>query len=158
MGVFSLRQRNGKTALIDPGTPHAPLRKRRIFSDVFLPVVRNSSGGRCRWWCKFFWSFCLLKFLLVDVFLRLQYYCSGSYSSRFFLIYSYDVLFQWLAHLVAPYGNVLWAKLEAIQQGYEVLGYIGKRQVIQRWEETFEDREFLNFLAETGGFIEIDDE
>ena len=52
---------------------------------------------------------------------------------------------------------MLWAKLEAIQQGYEVLGYIGKRQVIQRWEETFENRDILNFLAETGGYVEIDD-
>ena len=58
----------------------------------------------------------------------------------------------------APYGDVLLAKLEAIQAGYETLGYIGKRQIIQRWEEIFEYRDILNFLAETDGFIEIDDE
>ena len=73
------------------------------------------------------------------------------------MIYGNVVLFQWLANLVAPYGDVLWAKLEAIQTGYETLGYIGKRQIIQRWEETFEYREILDFLAETGGHIEIDD-
>ena len=49
------------------------------------------------------------------------------------------------------------AKLEAIQIGYESLSYIGKRQRIQRWEETFEYRDILNFLAETGGHIEIED-
>ena len=67
-------------------------------------------------------------------------------------------MFQWLAALVAPYGDVLWHKLEAIQAGYESLGYIGKRQIIQRWEETFEYQEILNFLAETGGHIEKIDE
>ena len=66
-------------------------------------------------------------------------------------------MFQWLATLVAPYGDVLWNKLEAIQAGYESLGYIGRKQIIQRWEETFEYREILDFLAETGGHIEIDD-
>ena len=74
------------------------------------------------------------------------------------MIYSNDVLFQWLANLVAPYGDVLWAKLEAIQTGYETLGYIGKRQIIQRWEETFEYEEFLKFLAETGVDLEIDEQ
>ena len=74
------------------------------------------------------------------------------------MIYHNVVLFQWLANLVAPYGDVLWAKLEATWRGYEMLGYIGQRQVIQRWEETFEYRDIVNFLAETGGFIEIDDE
>ena len=73
------------------------------------------------------------------------------------MIFSSDVLFQWLANLVAPYGDVLWAKLEAIQAGYETLCYIGERQVIQRWDETFEYRDILNFLAEAGGYIEIDD-
>ena len=68
------------------------------------------------------------------------------------------VLFQWLANLVAPHGDVLWAELEAIQAGYETLGYIGKRQVIQRWEKTFEYRDILKFLAEAGGYSEIDDE
>ena len=87
-----------------------------------------------------------------------EFWCSCFFSSCCFLICSNDILFQWLANFVAPYGDVLWAKLEAIQQGYEALGYIGKRQVIQRWEETFEYRDILNFLAETGGFIEIDDE
>ena len=59
-------------------------------------------------------------------------------------------------NLVSPYGDVLWAKLEAIEIGYASLGYIGKRQIIQRWEETFEYRDILNFLAETGGYIETD--
>ena len=66
-------------------------------------------------------------------------------------------MFQWLANLVAPYGDVLWAKLEAIQAGYEVLGYIGKRQIIQRWEQTFENAETLKIVAETGGYLEIED-
>ena len=62
-----------------------------------------------------------------------------------------DVLFQWLAALVSPYGDVLWHKFEAIQLGYESLGYIGKRQIIQRWEEIFEYHDVINFLAETRG-------
>ena len=61
---------------------------------------------------------------------------------------------MWSANLVSPNGDVLWHKLKAIQAGYESLGYIGKRQIIQRWEETFEYREILNFLAETGGHLE----
>ena len=67
-------------------------------------------------------------------------------------------MFQWLANLVSPFGDVLWHKLEAIQAGYETLEYIGKRQIIQRWEETFEYREILDFFAETGGHIEINEE
>ena len=74
------------------------------------------------------------------------------------MIYSNDVLFQWLANLVAPYGDVLWHKMEAVQTGYEMLGYIGKRQIIQRWEEAFEYQEIVNHLAELGGHIEVDDE
>ena len=74
------------------------------------------------------------------------------------MIYNDDVLFQWLANFVASYGDVLWHKLEAVQQGYEMLGYIGKRQIIQRWEETFEYRDIVNHLAELGGHLEIDDE
>ena len=73
------------------------------------------------------------------------------------MIYNDEVLFQWLANLVSPYGDVLWHKLEAIQQGYEMLGYIGKRQIIQRWEENFEYRDILNYLAELGGHMEIDE-
>ena len=72
------------------------------------------------------------------------------------MIYSNVVLFQWLANLVAPYGDVPWHKLEAVQLGYESLGYIGKRQVIQRWEETFEYPEIIKYLAELGGHLEID--
>ena len=48
--------------------------------------------------------------------------------------------------------------MEAVQTGYEMLGYIGKRQIIQRWEEAFEYREIVNHLAELGGHLEIDDE
>ena len=74
------------------------------------------------------------------------------------MIYSNDVvLFQRLANLVSPFVDVLWHKLEAIQAGYETLGYIGKRQIIQRWKETFEYAEILKFLAETGGHLEIED-
>ena len=68
------------------------------------------------------------------------------------------ILFQWLANFVALYGDVLWHKLEAVQLGYESLGYIGKRQVIQRWEKTFEYRDIINYLAELGGHLEIEDE
>ena len=50
----------------------------------------------------------------------------------------------------------MWHKLNDIQQDYEALGYIGKKQVIQRCEETFEYRDILNFFAESGGKIEID--
>ena len=73
-----------------------------------------------------------------------------------FLVSNNIVLFQWLANLVAPYGDVLWHKLEAIQKGYESLGYTGKRQVTQRWEETFEYHDLVHFLAKTGGHIEIE--
>ena len=58
---------------------------------------------------------------------------------------------------MSPYGDVLWRKLEAIQAGYETLGYIGKRQTLQRWEGTFE-YEILKILAETGGHMEVNDE
>ena len=73
------------------------------------------------------------------------------------MIYHNVVLFQWLANLVAPYGDVLWHKLEATQCGYETLGHIGKRQVIQRWEEFFEYHDIINYLAELGGHLEIDE-
>ena len=73
------------------------------------------------------------------------------------MICSKIVLFQWLGALVSSYGDVLWHKLEAIQAGYESLGYIWKRHVIQRLDQTFEYRDILNFLAETGGQVEIDD-
>ena len=68
------------------------------------------------------------------------------------------MLFQWLANFFAPFGDVLWHKMEAAQTGYEMLGYIDKRQIIQRWEEAFEYREIVNYLAELGGHLEVDDE
>ena len=52
-----------------------------------------------------------------------------------------------LAALVSPYGDVLWHKLKAIQGEKISVGYIGKRQLIQRCEETFELRDILKFLA-----------
>ena len=61
-----------------------------------------------------------------------------------------------LANFVAPLGGVLWHKVEAVQAGYESLGYIGKRQIIQRWEEVFEYQDFINYLAELGGQIEVE--
>ena len=64
--------------------------------------------------------------------------------------------FQWLANLVAQYRDMLWHKLEAVQTGYESLGYIGERQIIQRWEEVFEYQETINYLAELGGHIEVE--
>ena len=92
------------------------------------------------------------------MFFGLQYECSGWCSGRCFLIYNDDILFHWLANFVAPIGDVLWNKLEAVQQGYEMLGYIGKRQIIQRWEETIEYRDIINHLAELRGHMEIDEE
>ena len=92
------------------------------------------------------------------MFFGLQFQCSGSCSSRFFFIYSNDVLFQWLANFVARFGDVLWHKLEAVQRGYEMLGYIGKRLIIQKSEETFEYRDIINHLAELGGHMEINEE
>ena len=50
----------------------------------------------------------------------------------------------------------LWHRLEAVQMGYESLRYIGKRQVIQRWEDVFDYREIINYLAELGGHIEVE--
>ena len=74
-----------------------------------------------------------------------------SFINWCFLICSIFVLFKWLTALVSAYGDVLWHKLEAIRLGYESLGYIGKRHVIQRWEETFDHPEIHDFLVETEG-------
>ena len=64
-----------------------------------------------------------------------------SFTNWCFLICSNIALFQWLSALVSSCGDFLWHKLEAIQAGYESLGFIGKRHIIQRLEETFEYRE-----------------
>ena len=57
-----------------------------------------------------------------------------------------------------PYGDVLWHLLEAIQAGYETLGYIGTRQIIQRWEQFFEYEELSKLLAEIGDHPDVNDE
>ena len=57
VGVFSLRQRDGKTARADSGTSYATSCERRLYSNVFLSDVRDSSGGRCWWRCEYYFIF-----------------------------------------------------------------------------------------------------
>ena len=73
------------------------------------------------------------------------------------MICSHIVLSQWFATLVDTYGDILSQKLEVIQLEFDSLGFIGKRHVIQRWEETSEEKDTLNILAKVGGYIKSDD-
>ena len=65
------------------------------------------------------------------------------------------VVFQWLSLLVAPRGDMLLQKLQAIEAGYQRTGNFGKRQLMRK-KQNESDMEVLVFLADLGGFLEIE--
>ena len=124
LGLFFVCQRDDQVAFSRPRAKNASVWPWWYGPDKFCKIICDHSGGCCGGQCKIF---LLPKF-----------------AERCFLTF--------LAKLIwFRIGDILWHKLEAIQAGIESSRFNGEIQLIQRLEETFENRDSLNFLAETGG-------
>ena len=63
---------------------------------------------------------------------------------------------SWLLALQSGSGEAIFAQLEAVERGYQKLGFVGKHQILQRWARGEEFTAIINYLSGVGGFLTIE--